>query len=169
MFSSREIYTLNPSQTRNEIKVELDINSGQGMHVKLVKYLERFDSSVCQGDTALKTCVATMGWGKYDLWPSSALSDCSVQVVKAVRVVSADSKANTGNQIIDVLWTKQSFTDDLNVNLNYIVRHLAARSHQRDGGGGQTITVFVVQVLWIALFSLIPFDFKCRIELIYLT
>jgi hypothetical protein len=95
----------------------------------------------------LKTCVATMGWGKYDLWPSSALSDCSVQVVKAVRVVSADSKANTNNQIIDVLWTKQSFTDDLNVNLSYIVRHLAARSHQRDGGGGHTITVFVVQVL----------------------
>ena len=126
----------------NEIKLELDVNSGDGTHVKLIKYLVRFDSSNLTGDVVFTTASRTMGWKINELWPGSIFTDCKVRVVKALLIKTCNTKTKEDNKVVDVLWTRDDFASDLKVNL-----HNMARQHASAQVGGEEVITYVLQVV----------------------
>jgi len=124
----------------NEIKLELEIDSGEGMHIKMIKYMARFDASI-DSNVVFKTSAVTKGWGRYEFWPSSILSDCKVMIVKAVKMVTCNSKTQQDNRVLNILWTREGFTGDFQLNTNSMARHQSSR--QKDG---EEVIIFLVQV-----------------------
>lgn len=143
--TSRETYILDPAT--NEIKLELEIDSGEGMHIKMIKYLARFDTST-DSNVRFKTSAVTKGWGRYEFWPSSILTECKVMIVKAVKMVTCNSKTQQDNRVLNILWTREGFTGDFQLNTNSMARHQSSR--QKDG---EEVIIFLIQVLFGHFFS----------------
>lgn len=137
-YRSREVYTLDP--THNEIKLEVEVNSGEGMHIKLIKYLVRFDTSQVSNEVVFQTHNKTQGWSRYEFWPSSILSECKVLIVKTVKILTCNPKTGQDHKVMDVLWTRAGFTDDFKLNLNSMARYQSVKKE------GEEVIIFLVQV-----------------------
>lgn len=136
---SRETYILDPIS--NEIKLELEVDSGEGMHIKMIKYLARFDAWQPSNPVAFKTSAITLGWGRHEFWPSSILSDCKVLIVKAVKMVTCNTKTQQDTKVLNILWTREGFTGDFQMNTSSMARHQSSR--QKDG---EEVIIFLIQV-----------------------
>lgn len=138
LFCSREVYSLD--STHNEIKLEVEINSGEGLHIKLIKYLVRFDTSQLTNEVAFQSHIKTQGWSRYEFWPSSILTDCKVLIVKAVKIETCNPKTGRDHKVLDVLWTRAGFTDDFKLNLNSMARYQSVKRE------GEEVIIFLIQV-----------------------
>ena len=123
------------------MKLVIEVNSGDGVHVKLVKYLARFDSSQVSHDIPFTTYRMTQGWSKYEFWPSTLLSDCKVQIVKVAKIQASNTKTMVDNKVLNVLWTRQGFADDFKVNLGQLAHNQVLRMKD-----GEEIIIFCIQV-----------------------
>lgn len=117
------------------------MDSGEGMHIKMIKYLARFDAWQPNNVVSFKTSATTLGWGRHEFWPSSVLSDCKVLVVKAVKMVTCNTKTQQDNKVLNILWTREGFTGDFQMNTNSMARHQSSR--QKDG---EEVIIFLIQV-----------------------
>lgn len=150
--NSRETYILDPGS--NEIKLELEIDSGEGVHIKMIKYLSRFDATQSSSEIVFKTSATTMGWSRHEFWPSSILSECKVLIVKAVKMVTCNSRTKQDNKVLDILWTREGFTGDFQLNTSSMARHQSSR--QKDG---EEVIIFLIQVTLSCAFLLMLFVF----------
>jgi hypothetical protein len=126
----------------NEIKLEIEVNSGDGVHLKLIKYLCRFDASANSQDVVFTNWRATQGWSKYDFWPSTVFGECKVQIVKAAKILTSNRSTMQDNKILEVLWTRSGFTDDFNVNLSTL-----AHSQSLCQTAGEEVIIYCTQVM----------------------
>lgn len=147
-FLSREVYALNPAT--GELKLTVEVIGGDGTHMTIINYLKRVaEVGHSNVDTVLfLKSSRTLGWGLYQYWPSSLLSQCSALIVKAVKIrTSSTGEGRTSSKehsrLIEPLWTREAFHNDFHVDYSLIPRY--AGGVVKDA---EDIVVFIIQVFF---------------------
>lgn len=158
--SSREIYHLDPSN--DQVKLTIEITTGDGTHVNMIRYLERFDHQHPHSEISFKHSFMTLGWNLYEFWPSSILGNCKLAIVKVVKVKTLNSISHNESQVLDTLWKSDMFTEDATIDPTAIPRFYGNKNCE-----GEDVIEFVIKVLYLKKFKTFAFNFIYSLYILY--
>lgn len=120
--------------------MQIELTTGEGTHLKLTKYLTRFDSARPGGDVILSSSLKSMGWGKFEFWPSSVLQDCTITIVKAMTIRMRNEVMNEDINVVDSLWIHNDFKD------NFDFQSISGQVLTLNQKDGEEFIVYIIQV-----------------------
>lgn len=140
--NSRETFRLDAGTDRVTLTIEL--HTPEGSHLKMIKYLIRFDDKEKIDNVPFKHAINSMGWKLFEFWESSVLSNAQAKIIRAVKIKSQSLQTNTGTKVLETIWNDPDF-DHLFQNNEFDWSSIA-KSHGNKNSEAEEVVEFIVKV-----------------------
>lgn len=152
--NSKEIYRLDVN--RRHMKVVVEIVTGDGTTLSLIKYLGRSGDSPPVDVSQFQNVVLTLGWKLFEYWPSTILTSCQAKLVRVIKLQATAVGTSDEKYFTEVMWPSQSSAADAK-DMDY--SRIAVKFGSRNSLG-EEVVLYVFQVNLIMFISILA-SFYC--------